>query len=571
VEGATVVAISKSRQLCAVAAFSLAALLLANLAPSAAEDRSLRAVEGGEVRALVVGIDSYRYVRQLKGAVADAHDIEQALRHSGAQDVTALIESSCVTNSNAVHDCPPATVTRAAVMAAIHGLIARLRPRDLIVLSLAGHGAQEPERVRGTHPDGMEDVFLLSEFQNSAAGSKERIFGSEFNHLIREIELRGARVLFVADTCYGGGMTREIDPRSEAMSFRQVPSYRLTVDELKPIAASSDELLTELDFDRSAFLAAVDRQTKAPEVRIPGIPGLRGALSYAVARAIEGRADANSDGTTTLKELFTYVRQVVYQLSDQRQNIVATKPPSLDLDRSVIFEFVNPGRPIEAARPPVAAASPQAFTIDRPVRVAALDGKSTNFTQLTAREAPFEIVRPVDNPDLIWDPASGDVVAWGDVIAYAVGPSDLASVIDRTAAVRELKGMASKTPQALKVLPDDSRHRKGQIVQLEISQADDRALILFNIAGDGTVQLLYPNSADPPLLSTAEKRVPVRAQEPFGSDQLVAITSRQQMPELAQALQQLNRRRAAVQMIRMIRRYAPADARIGSVGVFTAP
>ena len=49
--------------------------------------------------------------------------------------------------------------------------------------------------------------------------------------------------------------------------------------------------MTELDFDQTVFLAAVDRKTKAPEVEIPGIPGLRGALSYAVARAIEGYAD----------------------------------------------------------------------------------------------------------------------------------------------------------------------------------------------------------------------------------------------------------------------------------------
>ena len=60
----------------------------------------------------------------------------------------------------------------------------------------------------------------------------------------------------------------------------------------------------------------------SPEVRVPGIDGLRGALSYAVARAVEGNADADHDGKVTLKELFANVRQVVYQLSDQRQNVV---------------------------------------------------------------------------------------------------------------------------------------------------------------------------------------------------------------------------------------------------------
>src|SRR5580704_4094514 len=104
-------------------------------AASAAEDRSLRSPDGGEVRALVIGIDAYRHVRPLKGAAADARDIERALRQTGVQDVTALID---------------AKVDRSSILLAISGLVARTRPSDLIILSLAGHGAQEPERVRGS-------------------------------------------------------------------------------------------------------------------------------------------------------------------------------------------------------------------------------------------------------------------------------------------------------------------------------------------------------------------------------------------------------------------------------------
>src|SRR5215831_14953854 len=183
----------------------------------AAESGSLRSPSGGEVRALVIGIDAYRNVRPLRGAAADARDIEGALRGSGVQDITALIDDQ---------------VSRDAVMAAIEGLTARSAPHDLVILTLAGHGAQEPERVKGSHPDGLEDVFLLPGFEASPTGSQERIFGAE--------------------TCYGGGMAREVDPRAAELSFRQVPSYRLSVDLLKPIATTSDEMLTELDFERTA-------------------------------------------------------------------------------------------------------------------------------------------------------------------------------------------------------------------------------------------------------------------------------------------------------------------------------
>jgi hypothetical protein len=236
--------------------------------------------DGGEVRALVIGIDDYQHVRKLKGATADGHDIESSLRAMGVRDVTALIDG---------------TADRSSVLREISALVERTKANDIVFLSIAGHGAQEPERIKGSQPDGMEDVFLLPGFEPTPAGSQQRILGSEFNHFIRQFELRGASVIFVADTCHGGGMVRDIDPRAAEMSFRQVSNYTLLVDELKPVSDPSDPR-SELDLDRTVFLAAVDHTAKAPEVRIPGVDGLRGALSYAVARAIEGNADSDHDG-----------------------------------------------------------------------------------------------------------------------------------------------------------------------------------------------------------------------------------------------------------------------------------
>ena len=124
---------------------------------------------------------------------------------------------------------------------------------------------------------------------------------------------------------------------------------------------------------------------------------------------------------------------------------------------------------------------------DRPIKIASLDGKTAHFAGIKAQQARFEIVPPVEHPDLTWDPASHDVLAWGDVVAYGVDPSDLPSVIDRAMAVRELKLIASKTPQPIKVTPDDSLHRNASLVRIEVPDVAGRALILFDITGDGTV------------------------------------------------------------------------------------
>jgi caspase domain-containing protein len=535
----------------------------------------LRGPEGGEVRALVIGVDAYRNVRPLKGAVADARDIESALRRMGTRDVTALID---------------AQADRVSILREIGLLVQRTNSGDTVVLSIAGHGAQEPERVKGSQPDGMEEVFLLPGFDPSPIGSQQRILGKEFHHFIKQLELRGAQVLFIADSCHGGGLTREIDPRAGEMSYRQVASYKLPVDTLRPVTTGAEEFMTELDFDRTAFLAAVDRKTKAPEVHIPGVDGLRGALSYAMARAIEGNADIDGDGRITLKELFTHVRQVVYQLSDQRQNVVTMTSPSRDLERDAAFQVTRGVQLVEPAGVPsrrdsiavsdrVAEAvlltqrlaEPQAGRAPKPVRVASLDGQSGHFSGLTRREAPFEIVLPVDYPDIIWDPKSRDVLAWGDVIAYKIDKNELSSVIDRAAAVRDLKQLATKSPQVIRMTPDDRLHRRDNTVHVQVAEVTGRALILFNIAGDGTVQLLYPIGADPRVTEKAEFTLKVRVREPFGADQIIAVTSEQRMTALEDALTQLNGRRAATQAIALMQKFAPGDARIGATSLFTAP
>ena len=550
----------------------------------AATSLQLSKPDGGEVRALVIGIDDYQHVRKLRGATADARDIESSLRGMGVRDVTTLINDQA---------------NRSSVLREISGLVERTKTNDIVFLSIAGHGTQEPERIRGSQPDGMEDVFLLPGFEPTPTASQQRILGSEFNHFIRQFELRGAKVIFVADACHGGGMVRDLDPRAEEMSFRQVPSYTLTVDELKPVSDQNDPR-SELDLDRTAFIAAVDRYTKSPEIRVPGVDGLRGALSYAVARAFEGNADADQDGKVTLKELFANVRQVVYQLSDQRQNVVTTTSPSLVPDTSVAFTLTRGVTLIQAAgqapQPaPSQPSSPQLAAADSaatsgtapasspganvriaeqksaPIRLAALDGKTDYFPGLKPRDTTFQAVRPTDNPDLIWDPASHDVIAWGDVIAYGVGLADLSSVIDRTAAIRALKSMSTQSPQAMRVSPDDRLHRDRQTVDIDLSEVGGRAVVLFNVSSDGTVQMLYPKGLDAPSVQTANLRIPLRVREPFGAEQVVAVTSQQRMIDLERILQQSNGRRAPGLVTRNFAQYLPPDARIGSIGFFSVP
>jgi Caspase domain len=576
-----------------IALWSIAVAGILTLAAGASAQVALRSPQGGEVRALVIGIDAYQFVPQLRGAVADARDLEGALRQAGVRDITALMD---------------AAADRASVMRALDDLLARSRAGDLVVLTIAGHGVQEPEHVRGSQPDGMDDVFVLAGFNpNTAAGMRQRIIGTEFNHIIKQFEARGARVMFVADACHGGGLAREIDPRAAEMSYRQAPRYSLAADDLKPISTTSDAFLTDIDFRQTEFLAAVDRKTKSPEVRIPGVPGFRGALSYAVARAFEGAADQNQDGQVTQDELFNYVRQIAYQLSDQRQNVVTTGPAARDIGANVVFRTravvlldavekpetrpqgpqSQPPQPpalqqpqpqpqpqpavVQPARPSAPTPGSVATTSLGPVRVAVLGNQRDLLANIEAREARFDVVGTSDNPDLVWDPASLDVLAGADVVARGIDRSDLPSVIDRVAAVSGFKRLAAKAAQSVRLLPNDKLHHRDDRLEVQVSGMQQRSLVLFNIAGDGTVQALYPIGSDPAVIVTPEYKFPVRVGEPYGADQVVAITSSQRLGDLEQALKKMTQRRTAVEVYRLVERYAPADARIGATSLYTAP
>ena len=563
------------------------AISLAWAAPAPAADSQLRPPAGGQVRALIIGIDAYQFEPKLKGAVADARDIKSTLRRNGVADVTALIDAAS---------------DRATVMRSVGELLARSQAGDLVILSIAGHGVQEPEHFKGSQPDGMDNVFILAGFNpNSVAGAQQRILGSEFNHLIKQFEQKGAQVLFVADACHGGGLSREIDPRAAGMSYRQVPSYTLAQDDLKPISTAKDAFQSEESFERTAVLAAVDRAAKAPEVRIPGEPGLRGALSYAVARALEGAADENGDGKITRDELFRYVRQVTYQLSDQRQHIVASQPAAQDAGSEVLYGRTRavvlldpterseprpqspppspPPSPPTAAGPAPSPSKPVASTPPRPatpaqsdpIRLAVLQNQRELLKDLEPRESRFEVVAPNDNPDLVWDPITLDVLAGADVIAHQIKLSDLPGAIDRLAAVNGFKRLAAKAPQTLRVLPDDKVHPRDSRIEVQISGVAQRSLLLFNITGDGTVQALYPIGSDQPILATADYKFSVVVGEPFGADQVVAITSSQRLSDLEQAVKKMNQRRTAMEVYKLVERYAPADARIGATSLYSSP
>ncbi len=518
-----------------------------------------------ETRAIVIGVDRYEHAPPLRGAAADARDLEASLRGRGARDIVTFIDSA----------------ERAAVMRALDAMLARAQKGDAIFLTFAGYGAQQ---------DGP--ILLLPKFDpKHTRDNGEKVARAELDSLIDAFEKKGARVFLIADASFGDGLAREADSRGAKLVYRS----------LNERASAESAKHAPRNFAHSVVLMAADAQSKAPELEIPGV-GQRGALSYAVARALEGAADANGDGAVTTEELIAYVRGLAYQLSDQRQSVAVIAPRGLDASRDVIAQLgrgvgvqavggspaeeeeaaassggggltitpltpksmaIGPGQSLPPAKPAALPPRPK-----EPIRLA-LRGAAAERGTGAGAHAPFVLVGADAAADIVWDAASRDALAGGDVLAHNVDAHELDVLIDRAATVRWLKLVAGKGPLPMRVAPEGLR-RKGERVEITIGGVAGRNLLLFDLTGDGVLQLLYPLASDPPVVQSSDYRLSVVAGEPFGADQIVAIASTRPMPQLEQALRQLDRLRNPAKVIDIVSQFSNGEAQLGTVGIFTA-
>src|SRR5262249_17988583 len=212
------------------------------------------------------------------------------------------------------------------------------RAGDLVIFSFAGHGSRVPEK----DSDEKDEVFVLAGFDTKGPGIRERIYDKEIFRWLARLDPQGGSVVFVADSCHSGGISKTVDPRIGQLTYR---SLRYVDDETQanPAAgtyyvprdrglsrAEAAETTAADELKHLTFLAAVDKTLSSPEIAISGEPTPRGALSYAFARAIEGSADLNADGRVTRRELIDFMRNGVYTLTERKQEPVFAPLARLD-------------------------------------------------------------------------------------------------------------------------------------------------------------------------------------------------------------------------------------------------
>jgi hypothetical protein len=204
------------------------------------------------------------------------------------------------------------------------------------------------------------------------------------------------------------------------------------------------------------------------------------------------------------------------------------------------------------------------------IRVALASGQRELLSDLTPR-VPFAIVDKKEKPDLLWDPQTRELASGGDVIAHNINRGDLPGCIERAAVSHWLEVQYSGPRQAMQVVSKERVHHKSNHIEIEMDGLQNKALILLNVAADGLAQYLYPTDSDPLVMTEDSYSITLKVDEPFGADQLIAVTSSQRMPDLIRALKRVDNRRDPTQVVDAIVNFGPADFAIGSVQTLSAP
>ncbi len=491
-----------------------------------------------DIYALSVGVNEYDHEKPLRGAVADALDLRQAAVAMGAKRATVLLNRDA---------------TRERIQAELESMLRDASKGDTLIFTYAGHGAQEEDAAPLDESDGRDEAFLLSAFdrKNAATRNSSRLLDDDIYQWLKQAGGKGLKVMFVADACYSGTMTRQVGASGGADERSAAPNPDLP----PPTGLAARPDAGEDDLGHVTFFSATQESRTSPEVTIDGQK--RGALSFAFARGIEGAADADRNKKLTRGELGRYVRRSVRQISEANQTAeIRFRSGSED---DAVFGGAPPFKQEESIsgvsklKVHLLGASPeQSQNLDQKLRNVVLTDQKVEA-------------------DLVWSAKDRSVTSGGgDAVAYGVDALGLQDVVDKWLALAYIKQLVLAKPLDVTLAEDDVIHRQGKIVNFVTLPVNYTHLTVFNLAPGGEVQFLYPKAGDRPEwpIRTPYTLATVVRDPPFGAEHVVVISTPAPLRDLHLKLQ---RAAAADVAVILSKALSGADYQIGLQSLYTAP
>ncbi len=181
--------------------------------------------KGTAKHALLIGIENYRNVPRLRGALNDMKLIQGVLRERfDFQDKDFII----LLDNRATHR---------GIENAFKTLIGRLKVGDFVYIHYSGHGSQTID-LNGDEQSGYDQTWV-SYGTRDGGGDKDNydVLDDEINAWLAEIYAKTKQVIFVSDSCHSGTVARgqapigrglERDEREHPlgkMAYTQIDNY----------------------------------------------------------------------------------------------------------------------------------------------------------------------------------------------------------------------------------------------------------------------------------------------------------------------------------------------------------
>ena len=452
--------------------------------------------------ALVVGINQYQYadgqyLKNLGGAVNDAELLSEVLRRTQVQlpDERILLD---------------AQATRANVIRAWRNMVKQANPGDTLILTFSGHGGQQSDAAPLDERDNRDETLMFHDF-NPYKPNQGRITDDELYGIFEQA--RDYKILFLVDACHSSGMVRATAQTSGR--FRTGGFWEIQPEEPPPFQV----LPTQSDEDKSlahvTLITAVDSDIlQVPETQLNN--KWHGALSWFFAQALSGEADGNKNGHLERNELDRFLREKIRKKmnhlqtpkllprADKRSVIKLPsgsvfEPPSVQTNISDIAIVVENGRVPSGLKHIQVTHTSQAVLhfVIRKGQIEVLNNTGDKIT--TLRNAALHLWQPV------------------------IDKARLLNALDTQFDMR-------RKPIRITLREGDKLHKKGEVLHFSVAPGDTKeglnALTLFNLAGDGELQFLYPliEYKEPTVVKQFPHNLPpTKVTAPFGGDNLVAV------------------------------------------------
>jgi hypothetical protein len=248
--------------------------------------------------ALLIGVNKYQdpAIPRLAGSENDVRNWADVLtRRFGfaAGDVRTLIDEQA---------------TKAAVKDAFkRHLVAQATADTVVVVAISSHGTQVFDESGDEKTDGLDESFVLYDSHlNNGQGPHNQLIDDEVNELITQLNAKTKHVVFIADSCFSGtvtraaGVTRALPPtdRDKQLAAQRVGTSRGFV------ADAPETIKPEGGGARYVLISAASSTEEAHERQV----GERshGALTWFLTAALR-----HADADASYHDVFETVRQDV--------------------------------------------------------------------------------------------------------------------------------------------------------------------------------------------------------------------------------------------------------------------